>query len=111
MTMTLEQFLERIYGGARPGVEVHKPNKTSRIVNVTESGSIYYLIGTKHKKAVRRVELVAVYGALIDGTLTNRKIVEIAGSARPCNVTTIQWMLREFRLAAERADGAWQRGW
>lgn len=109
--MTLAQFLDRIYGGVRPGMEVHKPNKTSKILNVTESGSIYYLIGTKNKKAVTRDDLTAVYAALAVGQLTNATIRFIAGTARPCNVTTIKWMLNELKLATERPDGTWQRRW
>ena len=109
--MTLEQFLDRVYSGVRPGMEVQKPRKLSRILSVTESGNIYYLIGDSNKKAVTPADLAAIYEALADGLLTKAKIREIAGAPRPCHVTTIHWMLRKLQLATEQPDGSWRRTW
>lgn len=109
--MTEVQFLDKIYTSVKPGMVVRKPNKLSKIIKVTEQGNIYYLIGTENSKAVTKNDLVAVYRALNDGTLTNKTIRDISGSARPCNATTLQWILREFNLAKESSNGIWHRTW
>lgn len=109
--MTEAQFLDHVYSIVKPGMEVRKPNKLSKIMNITDTGNIYYLIGSSNKKAVTREDLVAVYRALAAGTLTNKVIRDISGTARPCNATTIQWILRELKLATQGSEGAWQRTW
>jgi len=109
--MNEAEFLERIYSGVKPGMVVQKPKKQSRITKVTETGSIYYLIGSSNEKAVTRADLVAVYRELASGTLTNKVIKAISGTARPCNVTTIHWLLHELHLASQSPDGEWRRAW
>ncbi len=109
--MTQTQFLDFVYSKIKPGMEVKKPRKRSKIIDVTASGNIYYLIGTSNKKAVTTGDLIAVYQALAAGSLTNRTIGEISGKARPCNATTIKWILRQLDLATEGPSGIWQPNW
>ena len=109
--MTEARFLYQVYSCVTPGMPVIKPKKVSTILNVTESGNIYYRIGTDNMKAITRSDLVAVYAALSAGTLTNQALRRISGSARPCNTTTLQWLLRTTDLANEGIDGAWQKNW
>ena len=65
----------------------------------------------REEKAVTRDHLAAVYDALTRGRVTRRELYQLVGSARPCNVTTITWMLREFGLASEDPDGVWRAAW
>jgi len=105
--MTEQEFLQVIYSGIKPGMDVQKPNKLSRILDVTQAGNIYYLIGEQNKKAVTKKDLREVYRHLSDGNLTNRKISEISGSSRPCNNSTVKWILSRFNLAEKDAKGNW----
>jgi hypothetical protein len=109
--MTEAQFLSRVYSTVKAGMEIRKPHKLSKILNVTDTGNIYYLIGTSNKKAVTRADLVSVYQALTAGNLTNTTIRVISGKNKPCNATTIQWILRELNLAIEGPDGVWHPSW
>ena len=105
------EFLHRIYSKVKPGVLIQKPRKMSKVLTVTPNGHIYYLIGASRRKAVTRHDLIAVYHALAENRLTNATIKGIAGRSRPCNVTTVQWILRECGLATPIPDGTWRRTW
>ncbi|NHQ59583.1 hypothetical protein G9409_03100 [Chlorobium sp. BLA1] len=109
--MTEYDFIEVIYSGIKPGMEVRKPNKISKILEVTQDRKIYYLIGTKNKKAVTLEDLQEIYRNLVSGSLTNKKIVEISGDSRPCNTTTVKWILENFKLAYQAANGQWKPNW
>lgn len=109
--MTCNEFLERIYSQVRPGMKVSKPRSVSRIIDISQKGNIYYSIGIKSKKAVTRGDLITIYNALVAGNLTNQTIEEMSGAARPCNVTTIKWIIKELNLATEQPGGTWHRTW
>jgi hypothetical protein len=109
--MTEQEFLKFIYSSIHPGMEVRKPKKISRILDVTPDGKIYYLIGTQNKKAVTRDDLCKIYRLLSKGGLSNNKIAEISGTSRPCNNTTVKWILTHFGLARQDVLGYWQATW
>ena len=43
--MNESKFIEIIYGSIEVGMVIKKPKKDSVILNITESGNIYYRIG------------------------------------------------------------------
>ena len=109
--MNETKFLEIIYGSINVGSVIKKPRKDSVILNITEDGNIYYRIGVNNQKAVTKSELYQTYKALGTGLLSSAHLYEIVTSAKPCNVTTIKWLLTHSGLARENADGTlvkWQ---
>ncbi len=109
--MTEQQFLDLVYSNVKIGMSIQKPQKISKILNITAEGHIYYLIGNSNKKAVTRNDLIAVYQLLNVGSLTDKDIKEISGKARPCNTTTMHWILQEFNLATRLDNGNWACHW
>lgn len=96
--MTQHQFLDYIYAIVKPGMEVVKPRKISEILKVTDQGDIFYRIGQNNHKAVTRTDLINLYQALRKGELTDKVIRAIAGPSRPCNKTTIDWLVVKLNL-------------
>jgi hypothetical protein len=110
MIMSQEEFLEAIYDYIKIGMEVRKPNKISKILDVTPQGHIYYLIGSQNKKAVTKNELIQVYNELNSGYLSMKKLRSIVTKSKPCNVTTIKWILSSLDLAYANGKD-WKRTW
>ncbi len=109
--MVREEFLKLIYQNIHVDMIIQKPRKVSRILEITNSGSIYYLIGDANRKAVTRHQLGQVYDELSLRPLTTKRIHEIVTKSNPCNVTTIKWLLKTCALAFEDENRCWQRSW
>ena len=92
-------FLEMIYGSIDVGMIIKKPKKDSVILAITEGGHIYYQIGANNKKAVTKDELSQTHQALTAGVLSRKQLKNIIGTAKPCNATTIKWLLIHSGLA------------
>ena len=109
--MNENQYLQVIYGSIKVGMRVPKPRKTSEILNIKENGNIYYRIGNANEKAVTKTELSQTYGILKKRRLSNSHLNDIATSSKPCNVTTIKWLLTHSGVAIENADGTFSKAW
>ena len=103
--MNETKFLEIIYGAIEVGMIIKKPKKDSVILNITEDGNIYYQIGVNNQKAVTKCELSQTYKVLRKGLLSRSQLYEIVGSSKPCNATTIKWLLTHSDLVRENAAG------
>lgn len=103
--MNESKFIEIIYGSIEVGMVIKKPKKDSVILNITESGNIYYRIGVSNQKAVTKNELSQTYKVIRKGLLSRSKLYEIVTSAKPCNATTIKWLLTHSGLAKENDVG------
>ncbi len=99
------KFLEIVYGSIKVGMVIKKPKKDSVILKITEGGNIYYQIGVSNQKAVTKKELSQTYKALRKGLLSRSHLYKIVTPAKPCNVTTIKWLLTNSGLVKENADG------
>ena len=109
--MTEDEFLASIYASISVGDSIEKPRSTSEVLDIAENGDISYQIGVKNKKAVTRCELRATYRALRIGALRNYQLNQITTSAKPCNVTTIKWLITIAGLARENVDKTYTRLW
>lgn len=109
--MNESKFIEIIYGSIEVGTVIKKPKKDSAILNITENGNIYYRIGDSNQKAVTKNELSKTYKVLSEGSLSNSHLYEIVTSAKPCNATTIKWLLTHSGLVKESADGTLVKWW
>ena len=110
--MRSSEFLDEIYGSIEVGTKIRKPKKMSEVLRITENGHIYYRIGSANQKAVTRKELLAVFGVLdAEGFVSKAQIREIATRAKPCNVTTIEWLLLNAGVAKQEEPGGMTRAW
>lgn len=98
--ITEEHYLNYVYGSLKVGMVIEKPRKLSQILRITSNGDIYYRIGTVHEKSITKTDFIKIYEALRSGTLTESRIKEIAGTSKPCNKTTIEWLVKELKLAS-----------
>ncbi|MDE0284096.1 MAG: hypothetical protein OXN26_06030 [Gammaproteobacteria bacterium] len=103
--MNESEFIEIIYGSIEVGMVIRKPNQDSVILNITENGNIYYRIGESNRKAVTKNELSKTYKLLSEGALSSSHLYEIVTTAKPCNATTIKWLLKHSGLARENDNG------
>lgn len=103
--MNESEFIEIIYRSIEVGMVIKKPKKNSVILNITENGNIYYRIGIRNQKSVTKNELSQTYKILIKGLLSSSHLYEIVTSAKPCNATTIKWLLTHSGLARENDAG------
>lgn len=104
-------FLETIYSSIKVGDFIQKPTKVTEILDITESGHIYYRIGKKNRKAVTKSELIKVFEILTKRDITNSDIRDIATKAKPCNVTSIKWLLTNSGLVIEQSKGVFRKNW
>ena len=109
--MNQDEFLEAIYDSIEIGNVIHKPRKQSEVLNIKENGNIYYRIGKSNEKAVTKRELSETYKILRKGGLTNSHLNEIVTTSKPCNVTTIKWLLIHSGVARENNDGTFAKRW
>ena len=109
--MNLLKFLDRIYNSIKVGDLIQKPRKVSEILNITDGGHIYYRIGEKNKKAVTKQELSQTFKILQNRDLTNVDIRKITTKAKPCNVTSIKWLLTNSGLVVEKSTGVFSKTW
>ena len=109
--MKAEEFLRAIYNSIEVGAMIQKPTKQSEILEICENGNIYYRIGKKNKKAVTRSELAKVFEILQRRELLASDISEIATSAKPCNVTSIKWLITNAGVVAKTPENTFKRKW
>lgn len=109
--MDESQFLMVIYDSIEVGTKIRKPRKISEVLRITENGNIYYRIGENNQKAVTKVELVKTYKVLKKGKLSNSDLSKIVTKSKPCNVTTIKWLLIHANIAMENTDGTFTNCW
>ena len=109
--MKVGTFIESIYDSIEVGTMIQKPTKQSEILDIRKNGNIYYRIGSDNKKAVTKCELVKAFDILQIRELQTSDIAEIATSAKPCNVTSIKWLLTNSGLVEETANGTFKRKW
>ncbi|WP_423908773.1 hypothetical protein [Candidatus Spongiihabitans sp.] len=109
--MNATKFIKRIYESISIGTVIRKPKKDSVVLDIKENGNIYYRIGVSNKKFVTKNELSQTYEILRKGHLSNAHLYEIVTSSKPCNATTIKWLLEHSGLAKETADGTFAKRW
>lgn len=109
--MNVESFLERVYDSIEVGMMIKKPTKQSEILDIRDNGNIYYRIGATNKKAVTKSELARAFEILKKRKLENSDIAEIATSSKPCNITSIRWLLTNSGLVEETTSGTFTRTW
>ncbi|WP_206745096.1 hypothetical protein, partial [Vibrio vulnificus] len=110
--MTLEIFLASIYDQISVGMKIDKPKVISEILEIYSNGNIYYRVGAKNKKFVSRSELSALFDLLDSGnTVTSKHIRSIIPSSKPCNATTIKWLLKRSDLVGVNDKDEFSRKW
>lgn len=109
--MNTELFLDSIYKSIKVGGMIQKPTKQSEILEIHKNGNIYYRIGTTNKKAVTKSELVKTFEILQKRELLTTDIAKIATSSKPCNVTSIKWLLTNSGLVKESSNGSYTKKW
>ena len=109
--MTEGEFLWRVYSTVTVGMPIQKPRRVSEVLAVSPEGNISYRIGTSNSKTVTREDLRLIYRLLCDRPVSGADLKAIAGTSRPCNVTTYTWILKTTGLAKLEQDGKWHRTW
>ncbi len=109
--MTKQAFFDVIYNKLRPGMNILVPKRVSAIEQISETGDIIYCLNRSYRKSLSRDELSRVYDELESGDLTTNKLRKIVTTSRPCNVSTIKWILRKFELATETDRNVWHKNW
>ncbi|MEZ9198534.1 hypothetical protein [Shewanella sp. 10N.286.54.B9] len=109
--MTENEFISTIYAGINVGDIIKKPKVTSEILAMMQNGNIYYRIGERNKKFVSKNELVDIYAVLRTGELSTKVIRSIVPKSKPCNSTTIQWLITHTGLAKRNLHGNFAKNW
>lgn len=109
--MTESEFVSKIYTVIRVGDPIPKPRATSEVLDIKENGNIYYRVGKSNKKYVSTRELVVVYAVLSCGELSIKAIRNVIPKSKPCNSTTIQWLLTHAGLAKRNQHGSFSKNW
>lgn len=109
--MNVNKLIKRIYDSISVDTTILKPQKNSVVLCIKENGNIYYRIGVSNKKFVTKNELSQTYEILRKGQLSNAHLYKIVPSSKPCNATTIKFLLKHSGLAKEIADGKLAKQW
>lgn len=104
-------FLYEIYNSIKVGAMIQKPTKESEILDISENGNIYYRIGKINKKFVSKKELIESFQILQHRDLNNLDIKKIVPSSKPCNATSIKWLLTNSGLVVEKSKGLYVKNW
>ncbi len=107
--MNESDFLSRVYGSISAGDIIKKPKVTARLIAIKKNNDIVYSVGKNQRKSVTEAELKIVYNILKDRKLTTADIRKIVPSSRPCNSTTIKWLLTHSKLASITPDGGYKK--
>jgi hypothetical protein len=109
--MTENEFIDSIYRQLRPGMDIVKPRKTTKLLRITHDRKIYYRIGENNEKYVSEEMLRKCYRRLSSRNgLSSSEISDVAGANSPCNKTTIEWILKMGNFAALNGK-VWLRQW
>lgn len=109
--MTESEFVSTIFNSIKVGDLIEKPRVTSEILAIEGSEKIFYRVGETNKKFVSKRELVDVYAVLFNGELSIKAIRNIIPKSKPCNSTTIQWLLTHAEIAKRNHHGCFSKAW
>jgi hypothetical protein len=109
--MTESEFVSTIFKAIKVGDLIKKPRVTSVILAIEDSEKIFYRVGKTNMKFVSSKELVDVYAVLSSGELSIKAIRNIIPKSKPCNSTTIQWLLTHAELANRNQGGGFTKSW
>ncbi|MBW8186192.1 hypothetical protein [Shewanella nanhaiensis] len=109
--MTESEFVSAVFENIRVGDPVKKPRSTSEILAIKYQEKIYYRIGKSNKKFVSKEELTEVFAVISSGEISIKAIRKIIPDSKPCNSTTIQWLLTNAKLANRSSKGSFTKSW